>query len=125
MVEERLNTSFGSTYSAISTEVDPDSISESAIEGLKESAPLLFKGTEFVESPSPWKSWKAVIAELRGPQRLWVVFLSALVASISAVLAGFTLGFPSKAVIELSEIEGDRGFNSSVLKDLFGVSVWS
>ncbi len=115
-----LTSSFGSTYSSATMDYEQSvGLSETTVEGLKESAPLLFKGTSFTDSPSPFQSWKAVIAELRGPQRMWAVFASALVASLSAILAGFTLGYPSKSMIELGLIQS---FNSTLLLDLFGVS---
>ena len=120
MDEERLCSSFGSTYSSATTDGEQSCMSETIVDGLKETAPLLFKGTAFNKSPSPLQSWKAVVAELVGPQRLWSVCASAVVASMCALLAGYTLGYPSGAVIELRA----KSFNDSLLQDLFGVSVY-
>ena len=117
MGEEGLTASFGSSYSTATTEGEQSGISETAVEGLKETAPLLFKGTSFIESPSPLQSWRAVVAELMGPQRLWAILASSLVTSMCALLAGYTLGYPSKVVIELRA----KSFNNSLLQDMFGV----
>ena len=116
-----VSSSFGSTYSSATLDYEQSvGFSRTTVEGLKETAPLLFKGTaSFTESPSPLQSWKAVIAELLGPQRLWAIFVSALVASLSSLLAGYTLGYPSKSMMELSQ---EQSFNNSLLLDMFGVS---
>lgn len=122
VIEAGLCSSMGSTYSTATTDEQELAISEQLMEGLKESAPLLFKGTAFTESPSPLQSWRAVLAELMGPQRLWLVLTSAIIASLCAILSGYTLGYPSLAIISL-EHSGGSAFNNTSLQDLFGVSL--
>ena len=41
--------------------------------------------------------------ELCGPQRLWTTTLGALIASLSPLLGGYTLGFASPALLELND----------------------
>ena len=56
-------------------------------------------------------------------QRLWATFLSAVVASLPALLVGCTLGFPSGALLDLIDLEDRPDFKfNSILSDVFGVS---
>lgn len=50
----------------------------------------------------PISFWRVVLAELRGPQRLWSTTLAAMIASISSLLGGYTLGFASPALLQLN-----------------------
>ena len=53
-------------------------------------------------SPRRQSSWQTVLAELRGPQRLWTTTLGVVVASLSPLLGGYTLGFASPALLQLN-----------------------
>ena len=119
-----LTTSLGSTYSDVS---DGSSNRDRYIFdrnnwNLQEKAPLLFRGTD-VESPTPLQSWKAVIAEIKGPQRLWSTTVVALLAALTSFFAGYTLAYPSSALIDLNKFNDSRVFQrGSSLEDIFGVS---
>ena len=59
-------------------------------------------------------------------QRLWTVVLSAIVACIPFLLVGCTLGFPSGALLDLTDLEDRPDYKlSRELADLFGVSIWA
>ena len=58
-------------------------------------------------------------------ERVWSTAVSAIVASIPALLLGYTLGFPSSALLDLTE--DDAGLREDyqltlLLSDLFAVS---
>ena len=58
-------------------------------------------------------------------QRLWTVILSAIVACIPFLLVGSTLGFPSGALLDLTDLEDRPDYKlSRELADLFGVRMW-
>ena len=57
----------------------------------------------------------------RTRERLWSTTVSALIAVIPALLVGFTLGYPSPALLDLGDLSEDYRFNT-LLSDLFGVS---
>ena len=50
----------------------------------------------------PISYWRVVLAELRGPQRLWTTTLAAVIASLGCLLGGYTLGFASPALLQLN-----------------------
>lgn len=58
-------------------------------------------------------------------ERLWTTGLSALVASIPALMIGYTFAFPSSAILDLTEdkagLPEDYRF-SLALADIFAVS---
>ena len=122
-MSNKLNTSFGSTFSEVS---DSSSTGDRYVLNinnlrLQERAPLLFRGTE--ESPTPIQSWKDVIAEIKGPQRLWSTAIVALLAALTSLFAGYTLAYPSSALIDLNKLNDSRIFKrGSSLEDIFGVS---
>ncbi len=56
-------------------------------------------------------------------ERIWSVFVSAMVVSLPALLVGCTLAFPSGALLDLTDLEPRKNFKfDSVLSDIFGVS---
>ncbi len=56
-------------------------------------------------------------------QRLWTLVLSVVVACIPFLLAGCTLGFPSGALLDLTDLEERTEFKLTRQQaDLFGVS---
>ena len=69
-------------------------------------------------------SLQRVLAELRGPQRLWTTTLAALIASLSPLLGGYTLGFASPALLQLNDdlVPSDYHLDGVVL-GLFTVGV--
>lgn len=117
-----LTTSLGSSYSEASDISGSCRLlgSERNNLVLHQTAPLLLLGTG-IDTPSPIQSWRAVLSELRGPRRLWSVCLFSLFASLTAVLAGYTLAYPSSTLINLRELRSFR--KGSSLEDAFGVSV--
>ena len=58
---------------------------------------------------------------VRTRERLWSTTISAFIASIPALLVGFTIGYPSPALLDLGDLPEDFRFNT-LLSDLFGVS---
>ena len=126
-----LSNSMGSTYSEASERSpginDPvDTSSEERTPSmtlLHETAPLLLLGTD-TQTPSPIQSWRSVLAELRGPRRLWSVSLFSLFAAFTAILSGYTLAFPSSALLDLRNnmTDSSRIKKGSSLEDIFGVS---
>ena len=64
-------------------------------------APLL--STEKCLSKPKGPSRKSILAELRGPQRLWTAVIAAQVVSLSPLLGGYTLGFASPALLQLND----------------------
>ena len=57
-------------------------------------------------------------------QRVWAVFVSAIIASLPALLVGCTLGFPSGALLDLTDLEPRPEYKfNSVLSDIFGASL--
>lgn len=90
--------------------------------GLTDKTPLLFSGTKD-DRFTVLQSWRAVIAMMRGPQRLWSTTIATIVAALCTLLAGYTLGYPSPALQQLNDLSGEFAIhNDSVLQDLFGVS---
>ena len=90
--------------------------------GMSDKSPLLFNGTKDTTF-TVLQSWRAIIAVMGGPQRLWSTGVAAIVAALCTLLAGYTLGYPSPALQQLNHLQ--NGFairNQSVLQDLFGVS---
>ena len=66
---------------------------------------------------------KLVVERLvRTRERLWATGISATVAAIPALLVGYTLGYPSSTLSELTALPSDFRF-SDLLASLFGVSV--
>ena len=61
---------------------------------------------------------------VRTRERLWATTIFAAVSAIPALLVGYTLGFSSPALIELTDktLMLDRQF-SDLLSSLFGVSI--
>ena len=60
--------------------------------------------------------------KVRG-QRLWTTVLSTIVACMPFLLAGCTLGFPSGAILDLTDLEKRTEFKlTREQADLFGVS---
>ena len=123
-LRNNLTTSVGSTYSDVSdgsSTRDRCTFDRNYL-SLQEKAPLLFRGTD-AESPTPLQSWKAVIAEIKGPQRLWSTTIVALLAALTSLFAGYTLAYPSSALIDLNKLNDSRIFkHGSSLEDIFGVS---
>ena len=75
------------------------------------------------DSPRHCSSWQTVLAELRGPQRLWTTTLGVVVASLSPLLGGYTLGFASPALLQLNHnhVPAEYHLEGAVL-GLFAVS---
>ena len=97
-----------------------------------EKKPLLAEGDEKPPSASPRygarrRSSTAKLAlerVLRTRQRLWSTAVSAFVVSIPALLVGYTIGFPSSALLDLTGDEGDLPKDyqfTTLLSDLFAV----
>ena len=94
-----------------------------------ESLPLVQKSFPDDDSPATGsyirrKSSAAKLAierMVRTRERLWSTTVSALIASIPALLVGFTIGYPSPALLDLGDLPEDFRFNT-LLSDLFGVS---
>ena len=125
-VQTDLTASQHSTYSNSSDiYAPPIAVSTSTRDDLYETAPLLFRGTE--DSQSPAQAWRTVLKVLRGPQRLWSTVFAALSAALCTLLGGYTLGYPSSALVELGnysqkyDLSPDYDFSSTLMKDLFGV----
>ena len=93
---------------------------------LQQTAPFLLLGTDS-QTPSPMQSWNSVLAELKGPRRIWTVTLFSFLAAFSAVLSGYTLAFPSSALIDLrnSTTNTSRFVKGSSIEDCFGVRTTS
>ena len=45
-------------------------------------------------------------------ERIWATAISVSIASLSVLLGGFTLGFPSASVLQLQELPGGRRFDT-------------
>ena len=99
-----------------------------------EKKPLLAEGGEKPPPASPRygarrRSSTAKLAlerVLRTRQRLWSTAVSAFVASIPALLVGYTIGFPSSALLDLTGDEGDLPKDyqfTTLLSDLFAVRI--
>ena len=75
------------------------------------------------DSPRRQSSWQTVLAELRGPQRLWTTTLGVVVASLSTLLGGYTLGFASPALLQLNHnhVPAEYHLEGAIL-GLFAVS---
>ena len=57
-------------------------------------------------------------------ERRWVTVMMVVAAAFSSVLCACVLGFPSAALLDLTESESRKEFKfDNQLKDLFGVSV--
>ena len=101
-----------------------------------EKKPLLVVEDEKPPSASPRygarrRSSTAMLAlerVLRTRQRLWSTAVSAFIASIPALLVGYTIGFPSSALLDLSGDTGDLPKDyqfTTLLSDLFAVRQYS
>ena len=55
-------------------------------------------------------------------ERIWATALASIVAVIPMLLAGFTIGYPSAAVLQLQDLGGARHFSDSLIA-MFGVSI--
>ena len=87
-----------------------------------EKTPLI-NNNNYQDGKSVFQSWRQVIAELRGPHRLWSTTLIALLTSLTALLGGYTLAYPSSALLDLNNLNSTRVFqHGSVLENIFGVS---
>lgn len=87
-----------------------------------EKTPLI-NNNNSQDDKSVLQSWRGVIAELRGPHRLWSTTLIALLTSLTALLGGYTLAYPSSALLDLNDLNNTRVFrHGSVLENIFGVS---
>ena len=64
----------------------------------------------------------AVERLVRTRERVWATAISSTVAAIPALLVGYTLGYPSSTLMELTALPSDFRF-SDLLASLFGVSV--
>lgn len=103
------------------TETSPLLFNSNLSIGLTDKAPLLCNGTK-ATSITVLQSWKYVIAVVRGPQRLWSTTIAAIVAALSTLLSGYTLGYPSASLLQLNTLQDGFAIrNTSVLQDLFGV----
>ena len=59
-------------------------------------------------------------------ERRWVTVLMVVAAAFSSVLCACVLGFPSAALLDLTESESRKEFKfDTQLKDLFGVSLYN
>jgi facilitated trehalose transporter len=67
---------------------------------------------------------KGIQSETRvaAKERFWVVFLLALLAAANTLLSGYTLGYPSSALLDLENIAGNRSTfaSDSTTTNLFG-----
>ncbi|XP_011402949.1 PREDICTED: facilitated trehalose transporter Tret1-like [Amphimedon queenslandica] len=87
---------------------------------LQQTAPFLLLGTDS-QTPSPMQSWHSVLAELKGPRRIWTVTLFSFLAAFSAILSGYTLAFPSSALLDLRNMTNTSRFvKGSSIEDYFG-----
>lgn len=66
----------------------------------------------------------AVERLVRTRERLWTTTVSTAIASMSMLLMGFTLGYPSASVLQLQELPGSRRFDTLQI-DLFVASALS
>ena len=97
--------------------------SDSAIVNTTLEKTPLINNNNTQDAKSVFQSWKRVIAELRGPQRLWSTTLIAFLTSLTALLGGYTLGYPSSALLDLNDLNDTRVFrHGSGLENIFGVS---
>ena len=62
-----------------------------------------------------------IVWVFKTPERLWSTALSVATVSTLSLLIGFTLGFPSSALLNLGDLPEEYRFDT-VLSDLFGVS---
>ena len=64
-----------------------------------------------------------VLGAITGPQRLWSTLIVSVLASMTAMPGGYTLAYPSSALLDLRSINDERVFiPDSVVENLFGVS---
>ena len=82
--------------------------------------PLLHAPQPSTKSPSFTQSWKDVLEEVRSSRRLWSVTVVTVVSGLSAMVSGYTMGYPSFTLVELDHL--DAFPKDSVLAGLFGVS---
>ena len=95
---------------------------------------LLVEGGEKPPSSSKYGAQKrsstamlALERVLRTRQRLWSTAVSAFIASIPALLVGYTISFPSSALLDLTGGTGGlpKGYQfTTLLSDLFAVRQW-
>ena len=97
--------------------------SDSAIVNTTLEKTPLINNNNSQDAKSVFQSWRRVIGELRGPQRLWSSTLVALLTSLTALLGGYTLGYPSSSLLDLNDLNDTRVFrHGSGLENIFGVS---
>lgn len=69
-----------------------------------------------------------ILKTVRGPERLWSVVYASLVAIIGSLMFGYSLGYPSPVLLELSDdvfaknVSQAPFSNTGVYTALFGVS---
>lgn len=123
---DRMTTSLGSTYSEAS-DTSGNSIGQfpkgKGNLQLHVKAPLLYRGSTDGEVPSPIQSWRAVLAEIRSSKRLWSTVVVSLAVGLTAVLTGYTLGYPSSALLDLRNTSSEYYQKGSTSENLFGVSL--
>ncbi len=77
---------------------------------------------ELIESNNVIEEAEGSVKTKKVRQRLWTVMLSVVVACIPFLLAGCTLGFPSGALLDLTDLEERTDFKLTRQQaDLFGV----
>ena len=90
-----------------------------------EKHPLL-SGSYIPPAPKQGQSTQVQPTGRHQSERIWTTVLFVTIASIPALLVGCTLGFPSIALLDLTELEEreDYKFNT-LLSDIFGVILMS
>ena len=78
-----------------------------------------------VDEDKPLPAWKAIRKEIcGGQQRVWAVTLFSVLAASTSLLAGYTLAFPSSALLDLRGLHDNRTFyHNKLMEGLFGVSL--
>ena len=78
-----------------------------------------------VDEDKPLPTWKAIRKEIcGGQQRVWAVTLFSVLAASTSLLAGYTLAFPSSALLDLRGLHDNRTFHhNKLMEGLFGVSL--
>ena len=88
----------------------------------EEDGQLLRSGNDGQHNDIRGKSSTALKRLVRTRERVWATAISSTVAAIPALLVGYTLGYPSSTLMELTALPSDFRF-SDLLASLFGVSV--
>ena len=96
--------SYGQPSEADNTDFYQHALNASNVSfGMSDKSPLLFNGTKDTTF-TVLQSWRAIIAVMVGPQRLWSTGVAAVVAALCTLLAGYTLGYPSPVLQQLHKL---------------------